>query len=230
MTPADNRAQAAPASARGPVRCAGAAAVSNYDRTLQRMPAEFLKYDQQRMIRLFHLAHDKAYLYLRFLARSFRVSRAAGTVEWQDESGVWRPACFEAAMTLYDLLCCAKDGCHLSGRYARAEQLRGTLYGANPAEGMFDAFIARCAAAPEALARACAALGGERLEIGEISYRIPVFDFLPAILQFWSADEDFPASFKLMWDENVLDFLRFETVCYAAGYLVSRLTEEMQRP
>ena len=26
-----------------------------------------------------------------------------------------------------------------------------------------------------------------------------------------------------MWDDNVLQFLRFETVCYAARFLVNRL-------
>ena len=35
-------------------------AQSNYDKTLARMPGEFLKYDQQRMIQNFHLAHDGA--------------------------------------------------------------------------------------------------------------------------------------------------------------------------
>mgnify|MGYP004663210539 FL=1 len=200
---------------------------SNYDITLQRMPAEFLKYDQRRMIRNFALEHDDNFLYLRFLARRYRVGREDGTVMWQDVSGAWRQAGFNDAMTIYDLLCCAKDGCHLSGQYRKAENLRGAMYGANPAAGLFDGIAARCAENPAALVRACRALGGEALPVGEISYKIPLFDFLPVILQFWLPDEEFPASFKLMWDENTLDFLKFETVCYAALFLVDRLNEEM---
>ena len=46
---------------------------TNYELTLERMPAEFLKYDQRRMIDGFHLEHDAAYLYLPFLARRYRV-------------------------------------------------------------------------------------------------------------------------------------------------------------
>ena len=44
-------------------------AQSNYDITLSRMPGEFLKYDQQRMIRMFCREHDAQYLYLRLLDR-----------------------------------------------------------------------------------------------------------------------------------------------------------------
>ena len=47
------------------------------------------------------------------------------------------------------------------------------------------------------------------------------------MVQFWSSDDEFPPVFKLMWDENVLAFLRFETVCYAARFLVMRLQAHM---
>ena len=52
-----------------------AMAQSNYDITLARMPGEFLKYDQQRMIRMFCHDYDADHLYLRFLDRRYRVAR-----------------------------------------------------------------------------------------------------------------------------------------------------------
>ena len=125
-------------------------AQSNYDITLSRMPGEFLKYNQQRMIRMFCREHDAQYLYLRLLDRRYRVSRAAGTIEWEDE-GVWQHAGFLDAMTIYDLLCCAKDGASLCGRYSQAENLPGTIHGANPAKGAFDDFAADCDRKPEEL-------------------------------------------------------------------------------
>ena len=198
-------------------------AQSNYDKTLARMPGEFLKYDQQRMIRMFCHDYDADHLYLRLLDRCYRVSRAAGTIEWEAGDSVWRPAGFLDAMTIYDLLCCAKDGAALSGRYSQAEHLPGTMHGANPAKGAFDEFAARCDEAPGKLKKACLALGGIELPMGELSFQVPLFDVLPVMVQFWSSDDEFPAVFKLMWDENVLQFLRFETVCYAARFLVNRL-------
>ena len=80
---------------------------------------------------------------------------------------------------------------------------------------------------PEKLKKACLALGGIELPMGELSFQVPLFDFLPVMVQFWSSDDEFPAVFKLMWDENVLQFLRFETVCYAARFLVNRLQAHM---
>ena len=133
-------------------------------------------------------------------------------------------------MTIYDLLCCAKDGARLLGRYCQAEHLPGTMHGANPAKGAFDDFAASCDKGPNKLRTACEALSGRDLHTGELSFEIPMFDFLPVVVQFWSSDDEFPPVFKIMWDENVLAFLRFETVCYAARFLVTRLQALMGLP
>ena len=109
---------------------------TNYELTLERMPAEFLKYDQRRMIDGFHLEHDAAYLYLPFLARRYRVGRQSGVIEWTENGTDYFPGGFEDSMTVYDLLCCAKEGRSLSGRFCRAENLPGAAYGADPAKVM----------------------------------------------------------------------------------------------
>mgnify|MGYP004551810993 CR=1 FL=1 len=203
---------------------------SNYDITLARMPAEFLKYDQKRMIRMFCPDYDTDFLHLRLLDRRYRVSREEGTIEWQEEDESWSKAGFLDAMTIYDLLCCARDDCALAGRYCRAENLPGAMHGANPDKDAFSSFAKSCDQAPEKLAAACRALGGTDLHTGEISYQLPLFPFLPVIVQFWASDEEFPPVFKLMWDENVLAFLKFETVCYAARFLTARLQAHMGLP
>lgn len=200
---------------------------SNYEILLSQMPARFLQYDQRQMIDRFHLSHDGVYLYLRLLARQYRVGRTDGTIEWSEDGTHFFPGGFYDSMTIYDLLCCAKEGCRLSGRYCRAEHLPGTAFGANPAGWMCDSFAQECNRAPQSLASACEKLGGVPLSIGEISYRIPVFDMLPVIVQFWSADEDFPPEWKLMWDENSLQFLKYETLCYAAQHLIDQLRAQM---
>ena len=64
----------------------------------------------------------------------------------------------------------------------------------------------------------------------DIAYRLDLFPFLPIRLQFWQADEEFPASFQLHWDMNTLDFVHYETTYYIAGHLYSRLRELMEQP
>ena len=88
-----------------------------------------------------------------------------------------------------------------------------------------DAFAGRTAL----LAAACERMGGEKAGAGDVSYNLPVFQALKLRLSFWDADDEFPASLSLLWDENVLDFMRYETTFYAAGYLLERLSGWMNR-
>jgi hypothetical protein len=65
--------------------------------------------------------------------------------------------------------------------------------------------------------------------MGDIGYQFPVFAELSVILKFYHADEDFPASVTLLWDENMLQFAFYETVFYIAGFLLGSIRNEMKR-
>ena len=78
---------------------------------------------------------------------------------------------------------------------------------------------------PDALAKACEALGGIPDGRGDVSYRIPMFDFLPVQFAFWQADEDFPPEMQILWDSNVLSFMHYETLWFAAGHMMRCLED-----
>ena len=61
-------------------------AQSNYDITLSRMPGEFLKYDQQRMIRMFCREYDAQYL----SASVEKVQMTDGIMKTQWKDNVYR--------------------------------------------------------------------------------------------------------------------------------------------
>ena len=63
--------------------------------------------------------------------------------------------------------------------------------------------------------------------MGDLGFRFPVFGDLSVILKFYRADEDFPASLTLLWDENMLQFVFYETVFYMAGHLLGVIREKM---
>ena len=63
--------------------------------------------------------------------------------------------------------------------------------------------------------------------MGDIGYRFSLFGDLDVILKFYHSDEDFPASVTLLWEENMLQFVYYETVFYIAGALLRQLGEEM---
>lgn len=197
---------------------------SNYELTRDRVEGDFVKYDQHGMIEKFRLEYDEAYIFLRFLSCAYRVDRKTGRVERMDADGPVH-AGFNETLTIFDVLCESKPDCRLSGEFVRVNDLDGiakTAYlGGNLFDGSAKAFTHRT----EALKAACEKLGGIPGRVGDVSYQIPMFDFLPVTLQFWDADDEFDAVLKIMWDRRTLDFMRYETTYYAAGRLLERLEE-----
>ena len=51
--------------------------------------------------------------------------------------------------------------------------------------------------------------------------------YLPIVVQFWDADEEFPGQLMIKWDRNILQYMHFETTFYATGCLLQRIRELM---
>ena len=69
---------------------------------------------------------------------------------------------------------------------------------------------------------------GEKLDLnGDVAVKLYPFSFLPVILQYWEADEEFPANLKFMYDENILDYMHYETIFFMTGHIVKRIEEMM---
>lgn len=78
------------------------------------------------------------------------------------------------------------------------------------------------------LRNACISLSGKELEKGDVAFKLNLFPFLPIIIRFWEADDEFPASLQILADRNTLDYMHYETLMFALTHLFSRLKEEMR--
>ncbi len=196
----------------------------NYQITLVRTRELFLKYDQQAIIDRFSLNADERYLYLTFAARPYRIERATGAIEFLKDR--WLPAGHGDGMTIYDILCDSKPDARVSGRFQNAWNQRNVSSAPNGSlfQSSADCFSGKCAL----LSAACERLGGERVSTGDVGFDIPVFNEIKMRMLFWDADDEFPASMNLQWDEHILDFMRYETTFYAAGFILNRLREEAE--
>lgn len=204
-------------------------AKSNYEIMRDRMQLQFLEYDQRRMIDKFHLEHDGDYLYIQFVRRPYRIHRGSGRVEWSENAfKSCTVAGYNEAMSIFDVLCCSKDDCCLSGRFCNIGQRKGTVQSSPGGGAVFYHQIRALDGRTESFRRACALLGGEPEGPGDIAYRLYPFDFLPMILQFWNSDEEFPASLNVMWDENVLDYVHYETTYFIVSHVLNRICEIMR--
>lgn len=212
----------------------GRPALSNYERTLSIACGCFLEHDQGAIVRRFGLDSDDDFIYVRFLSRLYRIGRRDGVIS----SGAG-PAGFDDGMTILDVLCCAEEGASPSGEYAGIASVRGAPIGASPGDGAFFAKYARAFdKCFEDLPAALGALGGESVLGGDggqsgqkqkqkfggdLAYRLPLFDFLDIVFKFSRADEDFPADARILWDMNVLSYMKFETTFFAANHVFGRI-------
>ena len=205
--------------------------LSNYEITKRRVQAEFSAHDIDACVRKFSLAEDERYLYLSFIGRNYRICKADGCVQWSEDRFITcSEAGFNETLSLFDLLLDSAPNCAPAGTYCRTNSLPGlTRTAAAPAdEDFFSEAGVRIQEHPEKFRAACRALGGTPEGIGDISYRIPIFGNLCAVAQFWFADDEFGPRLNVLWDSNMLQYVRYETVWYIHGHLLSRLREEME--
>ena len=198
----------------------------NYGIQARQAKQRFLTYDQDALIAKLRLEFDETYLYVPMLGTRYRLHRHSGDL--QRQSGpLWMDAnTFAQVMTLLDLVCDSREDRFLTGRWKNMSAF-GLLFHRNLLEGAKDPWAEKFEQNPDLFRRACTALGGRSLNIGDIAYAIELFDGLEIALQLWFGDEEFPASLRFLWDENALMYLKYETMYYAKDLLLERIREHM---
>lgn len=197
----------------------------NYTLQMQAAQQRFLTYDQEKIIAKFCLCHDEKYLYPVMLGRQYRLDRHTGQLqmqsgeEWQDANR------FHPVMTLLDMLCDAAEHRYLTGRLKTMQDF-GLQFHRNLLEDARDSAADAIDKRPEEFRRACEAMGGTPIAGGDIAYAIELFDGLAIGLRFWHGDEEFIPRIRYYWDENALQYLRYETMYYAVALLWSQLRQE----
>ncbi len=198
----------------------------NYQIQAQQAKDRFLTYDQEALIAKLSLEYDGAYLYLPMLGQRHRISRTTGDMERQTETGWVSANGHGEVMTLLDLICDSWPGRFPTGRWKNMASF-GLMFHQNLNESGKDPWAERFQADPEGLRRACEALKGRPLPTGDISYAIELFDGLCMVIQLWLGDEEFPPNLRILWDENALMYIKYETMYFAKGLLMQRIGEYM---
>ena len=78
---------------------------SNYDLQVDIGKKLFMEYDQEMLIRRFHLISDETWIYLDYLHTPYRISRKTGQIQEKLTENSWSECrCYDTVMTIYDLL------------------------------------------------------------------------------------------------------------------------------
>ena len=189
---------------------------NNHDVFYAQNREHFLKFDQQEMIDYFRLRHDDGNIYFRILGKEAALDRKTAVVTVDGKM-----VGFGAAATAYDILSRAKNKPVLSGRWVSITELGGSIATGHVSKlsGEHSGLQGRCAEIREI----CRSWGGVEQKQGDVSFIVPLYDFFPVWVQFWDADDEFPAQFRCLWDASTLDFMFYETTWYANGFLLGEL-------
>lgn len=199
----------------------------NYQLQAQQAKKHFLTYDQQELIRRCRLRFDESYFYITFLSLPYRICRKTGDMQRMCD-GAWVDGnSFGEVMTILDWLCDSRQDRYVTGRFSNIVS-QGPAFHRQLQEGG-DPNAELFSRNPAEFCKACEALGGERVSGADIAYTIELVDGLQILVQLWYGDEEFPAQLQLMWDENATRYIRYETTWYAAGLLIRRIREYMQK-
>ena len=199
--------------------------VNNYLIQASQAKERFLTYDQQKLIDKFGLVYDEHYLYVKMLCKLYRIERTTGHMEfqcgetWQDGNS------YDEVMTILDLLCDSRDDRKCTGKLASMASF-GRIFYRSSYDEKPDPTAQWIQENLESFRSACARMGTS-VPGGDFGYAFELFDGLRMGLHFWEGDEEFAPRLRFLWDENAIQYLRFETMHMATSLLLKFLKENM---
>ena len=194
---------------------------SNYEIMKRQMQEVFARQDLAQTAEKWHLGIKDNIISVRFIARDYTINAESGIVLRAD-TGV--EADYNEAMTLYDIL--SREPAVPFDTYVSVDSF-SRLHSASGNAGSFGGAKRAFDHQEAKLSRACEILGGAPFGKADVGCKLPVFQRLNVILQFWNSDDEFDSELKFLCDQNTMSFMTFETLMFMLGHLINRLCEEM---
>lgn len=198
--------------------------LNNYEITFQRAEKEFLKYDQEEMIRACGLQADDDYIYITFFYAPYRIHRKTGYAERQIAENTWRHCNYSEGMGIFDAICGPIPYRQLSGEMVGTEYFSKVGFSGR---SMHSEYAERFSAEIETFQKVCLDLGAKPWGDSDAGFIFQLFDFLPMAIQLWEGEEGIPTAMRFMWDKNLLDFIYFETAMFITGHVLEELNAAM---
>jgi len=201
--------------------------ISNYETQCEEWRARFLTMDISDICaRLPEIKIDNGCLTLWHFGRHFAVSMADGTVTVLSDD---KPADVTPKMNIYTLLWYASPSAALSGEWLPFRDLKGASpFSKAFQNGILEPLALTFTGNAERLAGAVNKLRGRRLS--DTGFLVPAFECMPLKLNFWDADEEFPAQASLLFDKSAVDYIHVESVVTIASECLYQLADAAGLP
>lgn len=191
---------------------------NNYAIMMHAAMARFCSYDGETVAQKPGIETDENFVMTRFFGLPTLIDRRTGAVTVNGQ-----PADFYETLSVLDWLCDGAPDATAAGRYCPVDSLPG-VFVRGGGLSMNDAELAeKIQANPDRFRQAVEDMGGTMLPLGDRGAEIPIFPGLYLRIKSYESDSEFPPSVTLLWDENILSFVRYETVYYLAATLKKRM-------
>lgn len=196
--------------------------MNNYEISLQAAMKRFCSYDKGLLSQRSGVVDLGDRLQTRFLGMDTQIHKATGQVTVEGQN-----ADFCEALSVFDWLCDRKPDAVASNAFCPVSSLSGVYVSGSGLKMQSPRLATLIQQKPERFSEILCDLGGQVAEIGDLGFRMEVFPGLSMQLKFYFADEEFPPTVVLLWDKNMLHFVRYETIYYIAGTLQKHLTRRL---
>lgn len=195
---------------------------SNYDKQCEEWRQKFLGMNQEEICaKLPEIQDDESDLTLWHFGRQFAVSKDTGDIRALSDDG---PVDAMAKMNIYTLFWYAKkDAAHMGEWLPYRELKSAAPFGAAFQRGVLEPIAATFSGKSDLLAEAVRTLRGERLSA--TGFLLWAFLCIPVKLNFWDADDEFPAQANLLFDGNSTDFNHVESIATIATECMHQLAD-----
>jgi len=197
--------------------------MNNYEISLQNAMKRFCGYDMNVLARKVGITDRGEYFETRFFGMETSICKETGAVTVDGQ-----PADFCEGLSVFDWLCDGKADAKAAGQFCPVSSLPGVLVRGQGLLMESPELAREIDHQPEKFQAVCKNLGGKILDIGDFGVQIDIFPDLPMQMKFYHSDEEFPPSLTFLWDRNILNFVRYETVYYICGALKKHLLHHIQ--
>lgn len=194
--------------------------MNNYETTLRAAQRHFTEYDMDILAKRAGVTDEGDCLMTSLFGQTVRIDKATGQMLVDGEK-----ANFVQGLSVYDWLCDRNPEAAAAETFCPVSSLPGVLVSGSGLKIVPQKLADTIDKNPDSFRHGCESMGGIPVDQGDIGYRVEIFPGLPVCLKFYFADEEFPPSLTLLWDQNILQFVRYETVYYIAGCLQERLLQ-----
>lgn len=195
---------------------------SNYEKVFKQYQEWFLQDNPEETAEILKLRTDAAYLYIPFFGELCKVSRRDGSITKADDS----PVFVEDRLTIMQHLHYYKKTALESTRKVSFREIKEAAvfekaYEKSSLKPLIKVFSNHL----EELRLAGERLQGKRETLGDVSFTLQAFPRISLTYVFWDADEEFPASANILFDNRIADWTHPESVPVLAETGTRKLIE-----